>query len=55
MAWLANAAAEYELAGHTMAYIVVHGGPAPQFLSETAFSCLIGKSNVAVSNAIDIT
>ena len=38
-----------------MAYIVGHGGPVQQFLSETAFSCLLGKPAVAVSDAIDIT
>ena len=43
------------MAGHMMAYIVGHGGPAPQFLSETAFSCLLGKPAVAVSDVIDIT
>ena len=52
---LAEAAGEYELAGHMMAYIVEHGGPAPQFLSETAFSCLLGRPDVDVTDVVDIT
>ena len=53
---LAEAAGEYELAGHMTAYIVVHGGLVPQFLSsETAVSCLLGKPAVDVSDVIDIT
>ena len=50
---LAEAAGEYELAGHMMAYIIVHGGPAPQFLSETAFSCLLDKPVVSMGDVID--
>ena len=42
----AEVAGEFELAGRIIAYIIEHGGPAPQFMSETAFSCLTGKPDV---------
>ena len=46
----AEAAGEFELAGRIIAYIIVHGGPAPQFMSETAFSCLMGMPDVDISD-----
>ena len=53
---LAESAGDYELAGHMIAYFVVHGGPAPQFLSETAYNCLLDdEPRVAASDISDIT
>ncbi len=50
----AEAAGEFEVAGRMIAYIVVHGGPAPQFMSERAFSCLMGKPDVDISDISDV-
>ena len=50
----AEAAGEVELAGRIIAYIIVHGGPSPQFMSETAFSCLMGKPDVDISDISDV-
>ena len=50
----AEAAGEFELAARIIAYIIVHGGPAPQFMSETGFSCLIGKPDVDISDISDV-
>ena len=50
----AEAAGEFELVGRIVAYIIVHCGPDPQFMSETGFSCLMGKPDVDISDISDV-
>lgn len=41
---------EYFIAGRAIAVSLVHGGPAPRFLSPTLFTCLVqGPENVKPS------
>ncbi|XP_013855982.1 uncharacterized protein LOC106511791 [Austrofundulus limnaeus] len=46
---------KYFMAGRAIAVSLVHGGPAPRFLSPVLFSCLVGGPNAACPTLKDIT